>query len=277
MIMSIFENHRINKTNERIKSLKKECVNRRIYDVRMNLERISTSLANRTGKYTRKQYKLVNGCIDNVRKYLSADNNDIVKSECNKACSIIYGTYVTPTKAEQMINEDEMKINALETKLRNIHKASKEIVEKMDQALEDQDEITWKRLNKEKGFLNSQLMAVNQAFDALVTSTNNLKIAQEIREIREKYSDFVSEQQPLVDMEEFADNVETNKYVCEESIRQDTEMSKLIYENAADDDDAYRQALEAKMMKETTSNPSPSLMETNPAISNRDNSVRESR
>lgn len=247
--MNIFENHRINKTNERIKALKKECVNRRIYDVRMNLERISTSLANRVGKYTRKQYKLVNGCIDNVAKYLSSDNSDIIKNECTKACNIIYGTYVVPSKAEQMINEDEMKINALEAKLRNIHKSSKEIVAKMDQALDNQDEITWKRLNKEKSFLNGQLMAVNQAFDALVTSTNNLKIAQEIREIREKYSDFVSEQQPLVDMEEFANNVETNKYVCEESIRQDAEMSKLLFESAADDNDAYRRALEARMEK----------------------------
>lgn len=255
--MSIFENHRINKTNNRIKSLKKECINRRIYDVRMNLERISTSIANRSGKYTRKQYKLVNGCIDNVTKYLASGNNEIIKNECTRACNIIYGTYVVPSKAEQMINEDEMKINALESKLRGIHKASKEIVEKMDEALDNQDEITWKRLNKEKAFLSSQLMAVNQAFDALVTSTNNLKIAQEIREIREKYSDFVSEQQPLVDMEEFVDNAETNKYVCEESSRQDAEMSRILYESAADDNDAYRQALEARM--ETNKIKSPTL------------------
>ena len=247
--MSIFENHRVNKTNDRIKSLKKECLNRRIYDVRMNLERISTSLANRSGKYTRKQYKLVNGCIDNIARYLSSDNCDIIKNECTRACSVIYGTYVTPSKAEQMINEDEMKINALETKLRNIHKASKEVTAKMDQALDNQDEITWKRLNKEKSLLNSQLIAVNQAFDALVTSTNNLKIAQEIREIREKYSDFVSEQQPLVDMEEFADNAETNKYVCEESARQDAEMSRILYESAADDNDEYRRALESRIEK----------------------------
>lgn len=251
--MNIFENHRVNKTIDRVNAVKKECVNRRIYDVRMNLERISTSLKNRSGKYTRKQYKLVNSCIDNVRKYLSADNTDIIKNECTKACNIIYGNYVVPSKAEQLIQEDEMKINALESKLRNIHSATKDIVAKMDEALDRQDEITWKRLNKEKSFLSGQLMAVNQAFDALITSTNNLKIAQEIREIREKYSDFISEQQPLVDMEEFADNVETNKYVCEEANRQDAEMSKLLCDSAADDNDAYRQALEARVMKKQIS------------------------
>ena len=250
--MNIFERHRVNKTIDRVNAMKKECVNRRIYDVRMNLERISTSLKNKSGKYTRKQYKLVNGCIDNVRKYLSSNDSDIVKNECTKACNIIYGTYVVPSKVEQMINEDEMKINALENKLQSIRKESKEIDSRMDEALDNQDEITWKRLNKQKNFLNSQLLAVNQAFDALLTSTNNLKIAQEIREIREKYSDFVSEQQPLVDMEEFADNVETNKYVGEEAMRQDTEMSKLLYENAMDDNDAYRQALEERMTQNQT-------------------------
>lgn len=273
--MTIFEKHRINKTIDRVNAMKKECVNRRIYDVRMNLERISTSLKNKSGKYTRKQYKLVNGCIDNVRKYLTSDDSEIIKNECNKACNIIYGTYVVPSKAEQLISEDEAKIKTLEGKLRNNSKTFKEVIAQMDDALDNQDEITWKRLNKEKSYLCSERVAIDQAFDALVTSTNNLKTAQMVREIREKYSNFISEQQPLVDMDEFADNVETNKYVSEEATRQDAEMSKLLYSSAADDNNAYRQALEERAMRkqlgaqaadasQSISTSSPEVVRSNP-------------
>ena len=257
--MNIFTKHRVNKTISRIEAIKKVCVHKRIYDVRVNLERITSSLKNANSRYTKEQYKLVNACLDNVNKYLSSENSEIINNECTKACNIIYGTYVVPSKTEQLINEDEIKIKTLEAKLRSIHNANKEIVQKMDEALDTQDEVTWKRLNKEKQFLAGQLIEVNQTFDTLLTATNSLKTAHEIREIRRKYSDFISEQQPLVDLEEFTDNVETNRFIAEESKRQDVEMSKLIYQSAADDNDEYRRALEERMVKKQTTTASTSL------------------
>ena len=110
------------------------------------------------------------------------------------------------------------------------------------------DEITWKKLNKERTFLMGNLMAANQVFDSLLTHSNNLKNAEALRDLRNRYSALVIEQQPMVDMDEFVDNAETNKYANEESNRQSSEMSKILYENCADDDDAYRKALEQKMI-----------------------------
>ena len=245
--MKYFENKRVRNTINKIEGLKTQAVNRKIYGVRMSLERVSSTLINRSGKYTRKQYRLVNDCLDSVARNLSNEYSTLIKNECLKASSIILGTYSEPSKAEQLIITDQQKADELESKIRYTTERLAVVNKEMDATLGN-DEITWKKLNKERTFLMGNLMAANQVFDSLLTHSNNLKNAEALRDLRNRYSALVIEQQPMVDMDEFVDNAETNKYANEESNRQSSEMSKILYENCADDDDAYRKALEQKMI-----------------------------
>lgn len=271
--MMYFENKRVKNTIHKIEGLKKQAVSHRIYGVRMSLERINSTLINRDGKYTRKQYKLVNECLNNVGRNMSEEYLALIKNECLKASSIILGTYSEPSKAEKMIQDDQQKADELESKLRYISNKLDTVNKDMDNAL-GKDEITWKKLNKEKTFLLGQLMAVNQVFDSLLVHSNNLKNTEALRDLRNRYSNLIIEQQPLVDMDEFYDNVEANKYAHEESARQYDEINKVLYDCAADDDDAYRQALEAKMKE---NNNSPSLDQAVISASQSSSGVRDER
>ena len=259
--MSYFENKRVNNIKNRLNIIKAEAVNRKIYGVRMSLEKVSTSLAGRNKKITRNTFSLLSGCLDRIESHLKEEYVDMIKNECLKANNIILGKYIAPTKTEEMIEESNTRLTELETKYRKTKDRLTEIDRLMDEAL-GKDEIEWKKLNKERTFLLGQAMAVGQVFDSLLTNNNNLKNAEVVRELRNRYSNLIIEQQPLIDIDEFTDNVEMNAYTNEESSRQDRIMSEVLYKNCANDDDAYRQALEEKMAGSPSEN---SLLKTMPS------------
>ena len=246
--MKYFENKRIRRTTNRIDALKKECISRRVFGARMSLDRVASTLNTRNNRYTRRKDRLVNDCLNKIARNLSEEYVGLIKNECLKASSIILDNYVEPSQSEQLINDDNEKIDQLECRLRFTQNRLNEINTKMDEAL-GKDELTWKKLNKERHLLLGKLMAENQVFDSMLTHSNNLRNAEWIRELRESYSNAILEQQSLVDVEEFRDNVETNKYTHEESERQGSEMESILYENCAEENDEYKKALEAKMLK----------------------------
>ena len=246
-----FERRRINKTINKVNKLKKECANRHIYEVRMPLERISTSLSNSLVKYTHKKYKMVNECLKRISSHLSNDHSTLLKNECLKANSVISGTYVAPSRGEQLIIEDEEKVNELEKKLRYVDNRMTEVSKQMDACL-GKDKIAWKKLNREKNFLVGQLRVINQAFDSMLIHTNNLKTAETLKGLRSRYSGLIANQQPLVDTEEFNDNCEMIQYVHDEAQRQDQAMSEKLFSSSAisDDEDMYYLCLEEKLANE---------------------------
>ena len=220
-----FERRRINKTINKVNKLKKECANRHIYEVRMPLKRISSHLSN--------------------------DHSTLLKNECLKANSVISGTYVAPSRGEQLIIEDEEKVNELEKKLRYVDNRMTEVSKQMDACL-GKDKIAWKKLNREKNFLVGQLRVINQAFDSMLIHTNNLKTAETLKGLRSRYSGLIANQQPLVDTEEFNDNCEMIQYVHDEAQRQDQAMSEKLFSSSAisDDEDMYYLCLEEKLANE---------------------------
>ncbi len=246
-----FERRRIRKTVARISALKKECATKHIYDVRMPLERISTSLANSLNHYTGRKYKMVNECLDKISNNLTNDHATMHRNECLKITNIISDTYIAPSKGEQLILENEEKVNELERSLRLVDKRMNEVNKQMDAALGN-DKTTWKRLNKEKNLLIGQARAINQAFDSMIVHTNNLKIAETVKEIRNKYSNLIANQQPLVDIEEFNDICDMNEFVHEESKHQDQSMSEKLFNSCGgdDSDELYYRSLEEKLSKE---------------------------
>ena len=259
--MKYFENKRVKNTINKIEGLKKEAVSHRIYGVRMSLERVNSTLINRSGRYTRKQYRMVDECLNKVARSMSDEYSSLIKNECLKASSIILGTYSEPSKSEQLIQEDQQLVDELDGKLRRMKERLDTLSKDKDEAL-GRDEITWKRLNREESSLKNQYMAVEKAFNTLLAHTGNLQTADAVRGVNNRYMSRVIEQQSSVDVEEFRDNAEANQYAYEESSRQSDEMSKILYDSAADDDDAYRKALEEKLLRESgSSSPAPNLSE----------------